>query len=197
MNRRAFLAGITAACIGSGAGCLRSGPDMEFERFVVPDPVVTEVESSGSEYSGTIHNRRGEGNLRVELWHYRDSRTPDPSVPAPFQDEQQPGQHFNVARTHFFSEGERREVSITTDDVPSDTREFGIVPWAASHGAIFNNNGGSGEVEVTFEYRETRGYDVEQPSEIVETVGSDQTLEVVFDVVVPPQVEYEITADPV
>lgn len=187
--------------VGSLPGCSGpSEPQMEFQRFVVPDPNVVTVDTEGDEYFATIQNRGESGNIRVELWYFRDSDTPSPSAPSIYQNNTHEGRHFDLARGGYFSAGERREVSIIgSEDSPTweGSREFGMFPWPASHGAVFENSGDAGEVEFRFEYRDTGQYDPAEPANKLDTVSSDSTIEVVFDTVVPPSAEYEIIAEPV
>lgn len=202
MQRREFLAGATAAGVSSITGCIgslgESDPDLEFQHFIVPDPTVASVDSTDDEYSATIQNRGEGGNVRVELWYYRDSEVPNPSAPSIYQEDDHEGRHFDLARSRYFNGDERRDVSITGDGQQfsrAESPEFSMNPWPAAHGASFENTGGSGEVEFRFEYRDTGGYTAEEPSNQIETMGSDETLEIMFSTVIPPGAEYEILAD--
>lgn len=201
LQRREILSGVTAASIGGMAGCVGSSkPEMEFEKFIVPDPRATSATVDESEYSGTIHNSREKGNIRVELWYFRDQTVPNPRVPYPFQETPNLNRSFDVGRSFYFSEDERREISIaaTNKQHPQwDQIEFGIIPFPASHGAIFKNTGSAGEIELRLEYRDTQGYDVEEPPRKLETVGEDNEIEASFEVLIPTDVEYEIVAEPV
>lgn len=198
MRRRRFLATIGVGSIGTIAGCISNEPEMNFQNFVVPDPVVVSVDNFENTYYGTIENRRGDGNVKAELWYFNDPNVPDPDVPASFYTDISQSKEFDIARTSYFSQNERREVTITTNNQPTQwsSWEFGILPWPASHGAVFTNEGQTGEIEVRFEFRDTLGYDVVEPPAKIESVGADESIEVSFNVVVPPRVEYEIVAEP-
>jgi hypothetical protein len=197
MKRREFLGGATVAGFSGITGCSILGPEMEFQNFIVPDPRAVSVNQDGNEYNGTIDNRGDEGSVRVELWHFKDSDVPSPKRPSIFLPAK-PSQNrdFALARNSFFRSDERREVALLNDGAPNDWDEFGIIPWPSSYGAVFKNTGGSGRVKATFKYIDSTNLDVQTPQEKVESVGSDQTLEVIFQVIVPPGVEYEIIAEP-
>lgn len=202
MKRRDFLQTLSVGSLVGVAGCASSGPNLEFRNYVIPDPRVVSVDQNDEEYFGIIQNRGDEGSIRIELWYFENSRVPNPETAFLFQSvaDQRSDQVFDLARSRFFSRDERREVQILAESGPPtqwDSFEFGIIPWTASYGAVFNNTGGSGEVEMRFEYTDTLGYNVQQPSNQLQSVGSDGTVEAAFGVVVPPGVEYEIVAEPV
>lgn len=203
MKRRDFIVGTAAASAVGISGCAGStNPEMEFGQFVVPDPRATSLDTNGDEYFATIQNIGDDGSVRIELWYYQDSDVPNPSAasmytPNPAAME---GRHFDLARTLYFDAEERREISILADDgqpFSTESSEFGIMPWPASHGAVFENTGSAGEIEFRFQYRDTQRTSIEEPTPKLETVGSDTTIEVIFDTVVPPGAEYEIYAEQV
>lgn len=200
MKRREYLIGAGTAGLGGIAGCSgQISPDMEFQNFIVPDPESVSADTKDEKYFTTIQNTGGSGDIRVELWFFKDSEVPNPSAPAIYQNTKNSDRYFDIARTRYFNEEERRELTIERSDNPpiqSEDREFGMIPWPASHGAVYKNTGSSGEVEFRFEYKDTRGYDTEQPSNKLRTVGEGENIEVVFDIVVPPGAEYEIVAEP-
>ena len=152
------------------------------------------------EYFVTIQNSRGSGQIRVELWYFQDSNVPDPSAASIYLENSREGRQFDLDRSFYFNSEERREESIIgSENAPeqSEFPEYALMVWPASHGAVFENTGESGEVEFRFEYRDTAGYDPVEPADKLEAVGSDSTIEVVFETVVPPRSEYEILAEPV
>lgn len=202
MRRRIFLASIGAAGVGSVSGCAGLiNPDMEFQSFMVPDPTGVSAEAHDNSYSAIIHNRGDSGGIRLELWRFKNSNTPNPDAASIYELDaiEQLDRKFDRAVTTFFSSGERREVTIASETEPPqvwDSPEFGILPWPASHGAVFKNTGRAGNIEFKFKYIDTRGYSVSTPPPQVESVGSDKTIEIVFDTVIPPRAEYEIVAEP-
>lgn len=200
MRRRAFLIGAICGGIGSVAGCSGLGqPAMEFRTFVVSDPVPVSADNVENEYVGTTHNRGDHGTVRVELWFFGDSAVSNPEAAAMYVTDDRSDRHFDLARSRWFDAAERREVSILGDTdppMPPESREFGLMPWPASHGAIFENTGETGEVEFRLEYRDARGYDPEEPPTQLETVGGGEPIEIQFETVTPPGAEYEILAEP-
>lgn len=203
MKRREFLAAAATTSVVSLAGCSGStGPQMEVQRLTYPEPamVSVDVDDNDTEHFATIQNQGDSGNIRLELWYMRDTSTPTPSAPSIYLDDTDEGQYFDLARTFFFDSGERREESIfASSDAPpfEEFPDYYMIPWAGSYGAVFENTGDTGEVEFSFEYRDSMGYEPTKPDDQMTTVGSDSTVEVVFDTVAPPQAEYEIIADPV
>lgn len=200
MRRREYLAGATTASVGLLSGCAGlTEPQMEFRRFVVPDPNVVNIDVDGDEYFSTIHNRGKSGNIRSELWYFRDSNS-TLSAPSIYQADISGGRHFDSAISSYFSADERRKVSIIgSDNAPSQSEfpDFNIISWPASHGAVFENSGDTGEVEFKFKYRTTGIYNAVEPANKLDTVSSNSTIEIIFDTVVPPGAEYEIVAEPV
>ena len=195
MERREYLTGLGAISIGGIAGCIgSSSPEMEFQSFIVPDPVGVSIDRTGGVFTGNVHNRRDGGIVRVELWFFRDQNVPNPEVPSQFANGE--GRQFEIARSRFLAADERGEIEFNAQNSLPEQWEYGIMAWPASHGAVFKNTGEAGEVEIKFKFRDTRGYDLQEPSTKLEGVGGGGTIEPVFDVVVPPRVEYEIIAEP-
>jgi len=73
--------------------------------------------------------------------------------------------------------------------------EFGIIPFVESYGAIFENQGESGEIEFTFEIAEDTDYDINSPPRQIEFVESGEQVEVMFNILLPEGVEYEIIGE--
>ncbi|TYL37586.1 hypothetical protein CV102_16635 [Natronococcus pandeyae] len=135
----------------------------------------------------------------LELHYFRDQNVPQPEVANQFEDANYDDRTFDVARSFFFSEDERREVSFApTREPPEEWEmpEYGISPFPASYGVIIENSGSSGQFEIELTYKDTLGYDLEEPSSKLESVDSDEQVEVLFDVMIPGDVEYEIFAEP-
>jgi len=173
---------------------------MEFQRFVVPDPQLVSEDTDGDEYVATIQNTRDGGEIAAELWYYRSSETQRPGAAAMYLDGEYQDRHFETVNSRYFAGGERRELALTGTDHPlieSDSFDFGFSTWPASHGAVFENTGGSGEIEFRFEYQETRGYTPREPPNKMESLGDGETIEVVFNTVIPPLAEYDVVAEPV
>ena len=108
--------------------------------------------------------------------------------------------HFESGKSRYFDGGERRNIAVTGDDHPlmeSDSFDYSFATWPASHGAVFENTGGKGDIEFRFEYQDKRGYNPRVPSNKRQTVGDGETVEVVFTTVIPPLAEYDIVAEPV
>lgn len=200
MQRREFLVGVTASSIGTIAGCAGiTSPDIERIRTVYPEPYAVSVDTEGTEYFGTIHNRGNDGNVRLELWFFQDQSVPSPDESHLFNTSDRNDRVFDIARNSFFSENERREITINaTQQQPEwDQREFAILPIPASYGGKFKNTGSSGEVEMRLEIEDTMEHELEEPSRKLQTVGSDEEFEAIFNIVMPAGVEYEIIAEPV
>lgn len=200
MKRRKFISGVVGGGMAGLVGCLGavdSSPEPEFQEFIVPDPRGVQINREENEYTGTIHNRRGEGEVVIELWYLRDSTVPEPDVQHDYQLSPVSGREFVTARSEYFTKDERRDVSIkASNDMPDDWSYYGMYPWAAEHGALFKNTGGTGEVEARLEFRDTQGFNLDTPTPVLDSVSSDETLHVSFHILIPPQVEYEIVAEP-
>jgi hypothetical protein len=99
MQRREFLVGVTASSIGTIAGCAGiTSPDIEQIRTVHPDPYAVSVDTEGTEYFGTIHNRGYGGNVRLELWFFQDQSVPTPDESHLFNTSDRNDRVFDVAR---------------------------------------------------------------------------------------------------
>ncbi|MDS0257812.1 hypothetical protein NDI56_00155 [Haloarcula sp. S1CR25-12] len=201
MKRREFIVGGTTAGISGIAGCSDSAtPVMEFQNFVVPDPRMVSQDADGEEYVATIQNTRDGGEIAVELWYYRSPDTPRPGAAATYLNGEYQDRHFESAKARYFAGGERRDIAVTGDDHPlmeSDSFDYGFALWPASHGAVFENTGGSGEIEFRFEYQDTQGYNPREPPNKLDSVGRGKTIEIVFNTVIPPLAKYDIVAEPV
>jgi len=201
MKRREFIVGGTTAGIGGIAGCSASAnPNMEFQHFVVPDPRLVSQDTDGDAYVATIQNTGDGGEIATELWYYRSPDIPGPAAAAPYLNGEYADRHFVSGKSRYFDGGERRDMAITGDDHPltrSDSFDYGFSLWPASHGAVFRNTGGGGKIEFRFEYTDTQGYNPSPPPDKLDSVGNDETIEIVFNTVIPPLAEYDIVAEPV
>ncbi|MFP9193198.1 hypothetical protein ACLI4Q_16310 [Natrialbaceae archaeon A-CW1-1] len=194
MDRREFLTGAGAVSIGGIAGCSgSSSPEMEFQSFIVPDPVGMSIDRTDRVFTSEIHNRGELGIVRLELWFFRDQNVPDPEVPSQFANGE--GRQFETARSQYIGTDRREEIELTAQNSLPEQWEYGIMAWPASHGAAFKNTGGTGVVEVKFKFRDTKGYDLQEPPTKREEAISGETIHFGFRVVVPPRVEYEIIVE--
>jgi len=201
MKRRDFLVGGATVGISGIGGCAdAAAANMEFQHFVVPDPRVVSQDADGDEYVATIQNTRDAGEIAVELWYYRSPEIPIPGAAAMYLNGEYEDRHFESGKSRYFDDGERRDIAVTGDDHPlmeSDSFDYSFATWPASHGAVFENTGGKGDIEFRFEYQDKRGYNPSVPANKQQTVGDGETVEVVFTTVIPPLAEYDIVAQPV
>lgn len=198
MRRRKFIGAVGAASSIGLAGCLGDEPELRIPEFRQPaiEPQQQHVEVLNGLYSYTIMNEGDDGNIRSELFFFEDSSTPDPTDSALYGGDEHPGITFDSSTEFFLASGETHTIEMEAREL-QDEEEVGIVSFPATRGAVIDNTGGSGEIEVHLEIQDSGDLEVEDPEPKSKSIGSNEELLVEFNVVVPQRARYEVYAEPV
>lgn len=199
MRRRTFLGAVGCASIVSLAGCTEAFEDqmeLRVTSFIEPELYKQDEDLVGNRYSYTVENRGETGEVRVEYYYFQNADTPNPDGLAAFGGDEHPEVTLDSAETVTMESGEIRTFEMTMDE--DDSRDqMGIFAHPASLGGVVENNAdGSGEIEVHLEI-DSREHDVEDPDPIETSIGSQDEVRVIFNILILYGAAYEIFPEPV
>lgn len=218
MNRRTFLGTTGGALSLAVAGCLgdtsgdpessdSNGPEdqngadplatpsneprAEVRELLQSESRMISVDNPRSElFTATIQNTGHGGDITVALFWKTDQNDHDPETVASI---------FNRERkqTFYFDSDERRTIEMTAQP-PGHATGYEFIAQASSYGANLRNTGDDGRFTVTIQYQSNTGIGTVREMEEEQNVfiGQGSEREVMFDVTVQPDSDWEVWADP-